>query len=260
MDRLVVEDRLAERLAVAGVFDRLGDDEFMRLEAGRRAPQPLLLELHHLVGKALALLADAVALRHPDIVEEDLRGVGGAHAHLVELARDLHALALHRHADQRLVAMHLAVAGVGEQADPVGLHAVGDPHLAAIDDVIVAVGARIGLDRGDIGAGARLGDADAGHRIARDRGRQKFAAHLVRAKPRQRRRRHIGLHPDRHRHAAACDGAEFFGHHQRVAVIEALPAEFDGLVEAEEAEVAELLEQLMRRENVGSSPIRRRRD
>src|SRR5258708_19900366 len=33
---------------------------------------------------------------------------------------------LHRHADQRLVAMNLAVAGVGEQADPVGLHAVGE--------------------------------------------------------------------------------------------------------------------------------------
>ena len=61
----------------------------MRLEAGRRAPQPLLLELHHLVGEAHAFLADAVALRHPHIVEEDLRGVGRAHADLVELARDL---------------------------------------------------------------------------------------------------------------------------------------------------------------------------
>jgi hypothetical protein len=37
MDGLVVEDRFPERLAVAGVFDRLGDDEFMRLEAGSRA-------------------------------------------------------------------------------------------------------------------------------------------------------------------------------------------------------------------------------
>ena len=218
----------------------------VRLEAGGRAPQPLLLELDHLVGKAHAFLADPVALRHPHLVEEDLRGVGRAHPHLVEFSRDLHALALHRHADQRLVAMLGAVAGIGEQADPVGLDAIGDPHLAAIDDVVVAVGARVGLDRGDIGAGARFRHADAGHRIARDRGRQKLAAHFIRAEPRQRRRRHIGLHPDRHRHPAAMDRAELFRHHQRVAVIEPLAAELDRLVEPEKAEAAELLEQLMR--------------
>ena len=78
---------------------------------------------------------------------------------------------------------------------------------------------------------------------------------FVRPEPRQRRRRHIGLHPDRHRHAAAGDGAEFLGHHQRIAVIEALPAEFDRLVEAEEAELAELLEQLVRGEDVVLLPF-----
>ena len=111
------------------------------------------------------------------------------------------------------------------------------------------------LDRGDVGAGARLGDADAGHRVARNRGREKLAAHFIRAEPRQRGRRHIGLHPDRHRHAAAGDGAELFGHHQRVGVIEPLAAEFDRLVEAEKAEIAELLEQLMRGEDVVLLPF-----
>jgi hypothetical protein len=89
--------------------------------------------------KPKPFLADAVAQRHAHIVEEDLRGVGGAHAELVELARDLHALGLHRQADQRLVAVRRSVAGVGEQAHPVGLRAVGGPHLAAIDDVVAAV-------------------------------------------------------------------------------------------------------------------------
>ena len=111
------------------------------------------------------------------------------------------------------------------------------------------------LDRGDVGAGAGLGDADAGHRVARNRGREKLAAHLIRTEPRQRGRRHIGLHPDRHRHAAACDGAEFFGHHQRVGIVEPLAAEFDRLVEAEKAEIAELLEQLMRGKDVVLLPF-----
>ena len=41
----------------------------MRLEAGRRTPQPLLLELLHLVDEALALLADMMG-RHRRISEE----------------------------------------------------------------------------------------------------------------------------------------------------------------------------------------------
>jgi hypothetical protein len=252
---LIVKDALAERLAVAGVFDGLVDDGFMRLEAGRGAPQPLLLELHHLVGEALALLADAIALRHPHIVEENLRGIGRAHAHLVEFARDLDALGLHRHADQRLVAVLRPVAGVGEQADPVGLDAVGDPHLAAVDDVIVAIGARMGFDRRHVRSGARLGDTDARHRIARYRRGQEFAANFVGSEPRQRRRRHVGLHADRHRHAAAADRAKLLGHHQRVAVIQPLAAKFHRLVEAEKSEVAEFLEQLMGREDVGLLPF-----
>ena len=98
--------------------------------------------------------------------------------------------------------------GVGEQAHPVGLGAVGDPHLAAVDDVVVAVLARRGLDRGDVGAGADLGHADAGDVVAGDRGREELLAQLLGAEAGQRRRRHVGLHADRHRHAAAADVAE----------------------------------------------------
>ena len=131
--------------------------------------------MQHLIGEAFSFLADQIALRHPHALEEDLRGVRRAHAELVELAGDLDAFGLHRHADQRFVLVRRAVGGVGKQAHPVGLRAVGGPHLAAIDDVIAAVLARGGLDRGDVGAGADLGDAEARHVIPSDRRRQKFA-------------------------------------------------------------------------------------
>ena len=49
--------------------------------------------------------------------------------------------------------------------------------------------------------------------------------------------------------------AELFRHHQRVGVIEPLAAEFDRLVEAEKAEIAELLEQLVRRKDAGLLPF-----
>jgi hypothetical protein len=84
--------------AATRIFDRLIDDGFVRLEARGRAPQPLLLELHHLVSKAVALLANTIPLRHAHVVEENLRGVGRAHAHLVEFSRHFDAFSSFRDA------------------------------------------------------------------------------------------------------------------------------------------------------------------
>src|SRR5208282_4112903 len=53
--------------------------------------------------------------------------------------------------NQRFVAMFGTVAGIGEQAHPIRLGAIGDPHLAAIDNEVVAVRSRIGSDLGDVG-------------------------------------------------------------------------------------------------------------
>ena len=50
------------------------------------------------------------------------------------------------HADEGLVLVGEPAARVGQQADPVRLHAVGDPHLAPVDDVVPALLLRSGLD------------------------------------------------------------------------------------------------------------------
>ena len=113
-------------------------------------------------------------LRHAHVVEEQLRGVAAVHADLVDLLpRD--AGRVHRHHDQALVLVRRAVAGVGQQAAPVGLHAVGDPHLAAVDDVVAAIAARRGLHRRHVAAAAGLADAQAGDHVAGDRRRQELA-------------------------------------------------------------------------------------
>jgi len=114
------------------------DAGFHPLQAAGRREQPLLLELQHLVDEARTLLPDAVALRHAHVVEEDLRGVGGTHAELVEPGRERNARPIRRHDDQRLVQVRLALAGVREQAQKIGLGGIGYPHLAAIDHVVVA--------------------------------------------------------------------------------------------------------------------------
>ena len=49
--------------------------------------------------------------------------------------------------------------------------------------------------------------------------------------------------------------AKFFRHHQCVGIIEARAAEFDRLIESEEAEIAELLEQRVRRKLTSRLPL-----
>ena len=154
-------------------------------------------------------------------------------------------LGLHRHHDQRLVLVGLAVAGVGQHAHPVGLRAVGRPHLAAVDHPVAADPAGIGLDRGDVGAGAGLRHAEAGDIVAADRRREELLAQLVAAVAGERRRRHRDLHAGRHRDRAAIHQAERFRADHGVGEIEPRAAELDRLVDAQQAGIAHLLEQLM---------------
>ena len=151
--------------------------------------------------------------------------------------------------------MYRSVRSIGEEANPIGLGAVGGPHLAAVDDVVVAVTPRRRLDRSHVGPRADLRYAEAGDEIAQDRRLEEFRAHLIGPEPRQRGRRHVGLHADRHRHAAAGDVAELLGHGERVGIVEPLPAKLDRLGEAEHTKVSELLEQFVGRKNTGGFPF-----
>jgi hypothetical protein len=59
--------------------------------------------------------------------------------------------------------------GHGEHHHEVGLVAAGDEDLLAVDDPVVAVAHRTGLDVARVGAGARLGDREAAVTFAVDR-------------------------------------------------------------------------------------------
>lgn len=54
-------------------------------------PEPLFLELQHLVGEAHAFLADDVLAGHADVVEEHLGRVRRPHAQFIDLAGDVHS-------------------------------------------------------------------------------------------------------------------------------------------------------------------------
>ena len=99
------------------------------------------------------------------------------------------------------------VGGAGQQAEPVGLGAVRDVELGAVDDPLVAVAHGPGADAGDVAAGVGLGDRDGGHDLAPDGRREIPLLQLVRAVAGQRRRRHRHLDGHGHRDAAAADPA-----------------------------------------------------
>src|SRR3546814_3682871 len=70
---LEIEDRLAERLAFAGIFDRVVEGALRRRLGADRDRQPFLRQLAHQIDEALPLFAEAVGDRHADVVEEQLR-------------------------------------------------------------------------------------------------------------------------------------------------------------------------------------------
>ncbi len=102
--------------------------------------------------------ADHMRLRHADTVEEGFAERRIAGDQQDRLGR--HALRGHVEQDEA-DAVVLLRGGIGaDQAeDPVGVVGVGGPDLRARDDEIVAVAFGAGLERGEIGAGVRLGIA-----------------------------------------------------------------------------------------------------
>ena len=82
------------------------------------------------------------------------------------------------------------VAGPRHHHDVVGDDAIAAPLLAAVEDVAVAVLPRAGVDRGDVGAGLRLGYRDRRDDAALGDDRQVFGALLLGAEVKQRHDEH----------------------------------------------------------------------
>ena len=170
---LKIEDALSERLAAAGVLD----GEFHRpLDGGDgsgRQGQPLLWKLLHEVIEAASFLAQEVFNGHPHLTEEQLRGVCCGQSHLFQIAPPLKSGSVVRlDHNQRDGARPLAVAGLGDDDDVVGVLPVGDEGLGAIEDVVVAVADGTGLDPLQVRASARFAHGDGRDQFSRGKFRQ----------------------------------------------------------------------------------------
>ena len=167
LGRLEVGDRLAELLALLGIFDRLVEAALGAAErAGADVDAPAV-EAHHRDAEALALGADEVGHRHADARRKSPGAVGcECQPSFFSCAPKLTPGMSFSITRQEMPFGPSSPVRTMVDIDVV-LAAARDERLRAGDDIMVAVLHRLGLERGCVGARAGLGQAVAGDLVHR---------------------------------------------------------------------------------------------
>ena len=206
--------------------------------AGRDVDAPRLQPAQHLGEAAPLDAAHQILGRDDTVFEEQLDRV---HAFVAQLAqRFAHAEAgvgfFQDEARHPAVARLRARVGDGQQRERVALAAVGDEHLAAIDDIVIAVAPRGGADGLHVGARVRFGQRQPAARLAGGEARQEAAALGVGAVVEHGQRGHgVAVEHAGQRHPAA---AQLLDHAGVGADVEAEPPVLRRHQRAEEPERA----------------------
>ena len=221
---LEVQDALAEHVAAGDELRGLGQHALGDGHGGHGHAQPPLRQLLGDLVQPLALLAHEVGGGHPDVVEEQLGGVRGLQAHLVQLlARGVALVVLLLHEEQAeavpVPARGGAAVRAGKDQGGVAGDAVADERLLAVEHVLVAVAHGPGAHPAQVGAGARLGEGDArDHLPAQDRGQPALLL-LVRAVREQVRQHPVVLQVEREPQGQVARAHELLVHHAAEAVV-----------------------------------------
>src|SRR6185312_6129656 len=141
-----VARHLAQAIERAQRMDRRAGADALLAEQ-RRADRP-----------AFADLAEDIADRHHDIVEEHLAELVIARESDDTARRHAGRLGIDEHQRDRIPRLWIA-AGAHEQIEPIGIMRAGGPDLVAVDDELVALDHGFGAETAQIGARARLGIA-----------------------------------------------------------------------------------------------------
>ena len=220
--------------------------------AGDRDRHPLLREVGDQVQEALALLPEQVLGGYADVVEEQLGGVLRVHPELVEVAAALEAVHAALDHDQRDAAVAFGRVGLDRRDHEVGVDAVRDEGLGAVDDVVAVVAARGRGHRREVRP-----DAGLGHRERRDQrpvgdARQPALPLLVVAVLEEVRHADVVVQRDAEARARDARVSDLLDDDLVEAeVLDAEPAERLGHAHREHALLRGLREQLARHEALG---------
>ena len=119
---------------------------------------------------------------HPDFIEEQFRGIVRLQPDLVEIAAAFETfLPVSLHDEERSAFCALRRVGLGHDDDKIGKLAIGDERLRSIDDVVIAILLRAGLDTLKVGTCAGLGHGNGADQLAGRHFRQPSLLLLFRA-------------------------------------------------------------------------------
>ena len=159
-DELMAGDHLAVLPAHLGVGQPLLEGTAGDSHALHRHKNPGAFEQRERVAQRLALATDRVCDRHTYVAQKDLRSRLAVERDLVDVA---HFVTVFAAVDQDVGEAALRIVGRAAGADEkVGIAAVADPGLLAVDHPVIAVAQRAGPDLEHVGAdvGLRYAHAD----------------------------------------------------------------------------------------------------
>ena len=199
----------------------------------------LVVQAAHQHAHAAVELAEDVFFRHFDAVEEQLAGVGAAHAELVELVAAAEAFPVALDDERGDAVGALVQVGLGVDHVGVGVGAVGDPGLAAVEHVVVAAFFGAQLHRYHIRAGVGLAHGQGANVLAADQLGQVFELLLVGAVAVDLVDAQVGVGAVRQGHRSR-GAADLFHRHHVGQVAQAGAAVFFRHGDTQQAHVAEL--------------------
>ena len=158
----MVRQRRAELLALHGEAQRVLDQTLGHAHAHRGDMQTAPVQHLHGGLETLAFLtADNVLGGHPAVLEGDVANVGAFLAHLhVRLAADQPRRVAFNDKGGDAAGALVVLVGTRHHRVQAGFRAVGDVTLGAVENVVVAVLVRAGLQARRVGAHVRLGQTE----------------------------------------------------------------------------------------------------
>ena len=217
-----VRDALAESLALFGIGNRILQRSARAADAARAQLEAAYVQNVERDDVAFADLAEHVLHRHLAIVQDERRGGRAADAHLLFFRADGEAREIFLDQERG----ELLAIDFGEDGEQVGEVGVGDPHLFAVQDVVLAVGRKHGAGAAvhRVGAAGAFRKRVGADHFGRSQLGQIFLLLLLGAEEDDRQRADAGVSAHRHHEAAALghvvgdDGRRDFVH-LRAAVL-----------------------------------------